>query len=163
MGTKKCTSCLVEQTIETNFYKHPKMADGYLTKCKKCVKSRVKKHRAENIETFRAYDRTRYHTSLARKEAARLSHRKWVIKNPNGPTAASNYWRGKNPEKYKAQNTVNNAIRDGKLERETCVICGEKAQAHHEDYSSPLAVVWLCPEHHSLHHVKKRKNERFEC
>lgn len=26
-------------------------------------------------------------------------------------------------------------------------------QAHHDDYSKPLEVRWLCPSHHKLHHL----------
>ena len=53
---------------------------------------------------------------------------------------------------------VSNAIRDGKLERgEECFFCGSDAnlQAHHEDYSHPIDVVWLCPScHGKLHTIK---------
>lgn len=46
---------------------------------------------------------------------------------------------------------VNNAIRDGKIARQPCEVCGRKAQAHHEDYSKPLDVRWLCFQHHREH------------
>lgn len=40
-------------------------------------------------------------------------------------------------------------LRAGKLIEEPCRICGNiKAEAHHEDYSKPLDVVWLCNKHH---------------
>ena len=47
---------------------------------------------------------------------------------------------------------VLNAIRDGKMERLSCEVCGAKAQAHHDDYSKPLDVRWLCFKHHREHH-----------
>lgn len=156
MGKKTCTSCFVEFDLETGFYKHPQMADGYLNKCRKCVRSRVKNHRDGNIGDARAYDRYRYHTDPYRKQAARTSHENWVKKNPEGPTITSREWRTRNPEKYRAQNAVNNAIRDGKLERKGCSVCGAKAHAHHEDYAKPLDVIWLCPEHHAKHHLESR-------
>jgi len=32
-------------------------------------------------------------------------------------------------------------------------VCGaENAQAHHDDYSRPLDVRWLCDTHHRQHH-----------
>jgi hypothetical protein len=31
--------------------------------------------------------------------------------------------------------------------------CGKpNAHAHHEDYSQPLLIKWLCPEHHGIIH-----------
>lgn len=36
-----------------------------------------------------------------------------------------------------------------------CVKCGNiKSQAHHEDYSKPLKVTWLCAIHHTELHRK---------
>jgi hypothetical protein len=59
--------------------------------------------------------------------------------------------RRENPEKYKARNMVSNAVRDGKLFKQPCEVCEStwKIQAHHDDYSKPLEVHWLCPRHHS--------------
>jgi hypothetical protein len=45
------------------------------------------------------------------------------------------------------------AIREGALTRKTCEVCGDpKSEGHHEDYSKPLDVVWLCRWHHTLAH-----------
>lgn len=41
---------------------------------------------------------------------------------------------------------------NGSMVRLPCVRCGEKAHAHHEDYSKPLDVIWLCHQHHMQHH-----------
>lgn len=32
-----------------------------------------------------------------------------------------------------------------------------KVQAHHDDYSKPLEVRWLCVPHHALHHKQLRQ------
>lgn len=58
------------------------------------------------------------------------------------------------PGKRRARNAVNNAIRDGRLKREPCEVCGEFAEAHHLDYRKPLDVKWLCREHHNVAHGK---------
>lgn len=50
--------------------------------------------------------------------------------------------------RLKARTTLNHAIRDGKVSRQQCCICGKKAEAHHDDYSEPLNVRWLCLKHH---------------
>lgn len=54
--------------------------------------------------------------------------------------------RVRNPEKYKARNAVGNALRDGRLTKQPCRICGSKVgvQAHHTSYSRPLDVLWEC-------------------
>ncbi len=54
--------------------------------------------------------------------------------------------RANNPEKYRARTAVNNAVRDGRLVREPCKVCGttERVQGHHSDYHRPLDVEWLC-------------------
>ena len=45
------------------------------------------------------------------------------------------------------------AIKTGRLKRLPCEVCGySPADAHHEDYSLPLDVVWLCRYHHRILH-----------
>ena len=64
-------------------------------------------------------------------------------------------WCAANPDKYVAQHTLNNAVRRGKLRRGACEVCGaENAHAHHDDYSRPLDVRWLCTKHHREHHAR---------
>ena len=58
-------------------------------------------------------------------------------------------WRFKNPERVKAQRLVFSAIRNKTLIKKCCEKCGsEKSESHHEDYSKPLEVIWLCKKHH---------------
>jgi hypothetical protein len=50
-----------------------------------------------------------------------------------------------------------------KNHQEPCVLCGKaEADGHHEDYSKPVDVIWLCQEHHSQLHYIKRKNPCFD-
>lgn len=59
-------------------------------------------------------------------------------------------------EKTKARSKVAIAVRAGKLVRQPCEICREpNAQAHHEDYSRPFDVRWLCQSHHLWWHDEK--------
>lgn len=68
--------------------------------------------------------------------------------------------------RLRARNAVNNAIKLGNLERQSCEIpsCFMVAEAHHDDavslihltcfsYDKPLDIVWLCKEHHEQHHA----------
>ena len=44
-------------------------------------------------------------------------------------------------------------IKRGKVIRKPCEACGEeKSEGHHEDYSKPLEVKWLCRKCHLNHH-----------
>ena len=57
-----------------------------------------------------------------------------------------------------ARSEVAWAVRNGHLIREPCSQCGAlKAEAHHEDYTKPLEVVWLCRSHHKLRHAEIKR------
>lgn len=58
-------------------------------------------------------------------------------------------YRGKNPDKHRAHLEMRNAIRRGTLVRCPCEVCAsDRVEGHHDDYSSPLVVRWLCKKHH---------------
>ena len=61
--------------------------------------------------------------------------------------------------RIKARSDLNHAVRDGKLKREPCSVCGSvKSEAHHEDYKIPLNVIWLCDKHHHEEHSRIHQN-----
>lgn len=64
--------------------------------------------------------------------------------------------RQRNPNKTRAQNMVNNAVRDGRLHKGPCEICGSvyRIHGHHDDYAKPLNVRWLCAAHHKEWHTR---------
>lgn len=48
------------------------------------------------------------------------------------------------------------AINSGELIRDICRDCNRiDTQGHHENYSKPLDVIWLCPQHHKLEDLRK--------
>ena len=134
---KKCFKCGRRKKL-SHFYKHPQMKDGHVNKCIDCNKDDVQNNYRDNFEHYQQYEKNREQQPdrKADKLVAMKTH------------------RDKNPDKYKARTAVNNAIRDGRLVRKSCVVggCQEKSEAHHEDYSKPLEVIWMCRPHHRQHH-----------
>ena len=136
MTTKRCFKCLGEKPLDA-FYKHSAMGDGRLGKCKECTKADVKKHRQDNREAVRAYDR------LRASQPHRVATRQRVVAQ----------YTEQYPHRKKANTAVGNALRSGKIKKQPCWVCGEKAVAHHPDYDRPLDVVWLCQPHHKQTHA----------
>jgi hypothetical protein len=140
--SKECFKCKTVKPLE-EFYKHSAMSDGHLNKCKACTKSDVSKHRSENLEKIRAYDRQRG------KDKDRIA----------ATVATVRAWRDEDKRRNAAHKAVSRAIRKGLLFRNACERCGnEKSVAHHEDYDKPLDVMWLCQPCHKQRH-KELKEE----
>lgn len=101
---------------------------GTAPNCRACYSARVRARYRENIENCRAYERKRAQDPL-RKERRREYNRRA---------------KERNPERRAARVAVGNAIRDGRLVRQPCEVCGDRGEAHHDDYARPLDVRWLC-------------------
>ena len=142
--TKKCFKCS-RLLFLLDFYKHPEMEDGHLGKCKECTKTDNTKNREKNVEYYREYDKQRS------KEPHRIAlKREQCIE-----------FRKKYPEKYKAHRAVSNAVRDGRLTKQPCKCKEIKVIGHHEDYSKPLEVIWICRKcHYKLHRKGKDDKKR---
>ena len=88
--------------------------------------------------------------------AERLREKRATI---TGYSAAKNAkWQAAHPEKRRAHKAVERAIAVGGLVRKPCERCGStfRIEAHHDDYSQPLAVMWLCRTHHIERHRELR-------
>lgn len=134
--SKVCFKCNVPKPLG-EFYKHPRMSDGCLNKCKECTKRDVAEHRNANLEKIRAYDR----------ERSQLKHRVALR------TEVNRAWRDEDGRRQKCHGAVRRAIISGELVRKPCERCGEeKSVAHHENYDEPLNVTWLCQPCHMQRH-----------
>jgi len=137
--TKVCFKC-GEIKYLNDFYKHSKMADGHVNKCKECNKRDVAENYQVNREYYAKYEKSRYKRQERRRKMLQYQRER----------------RSLNPEKYKANNLTTNAIRDGRLTQKPCIKCGaKKTEAHHPDYNNPLDVEWLCRSCHLAEHGKK--------
>jgi hypothetical protein len=131
---KTCFKCGGAKPLR-EFYRHPAMGDGHLNKCKDCVKTYERNRRLhpELRERIREYDRLKFQRYLENGLALEYQRKR----------------RASNPESYAARNAVSNALRDGRLIRQPCEVCGElEVQAHHDDYAKPFEIHWLCFKHH---------------
>jgi len=60
----------------------------------------------------------------------------------------------RNIHKYRARALAYSALKSGRLQRQPCEVCGAtRVETHHEDYSKPLVVRWLCRPHHTLNRL----------
>jgi hypothetical protein len=148
---KVCRECNIEKSL-SEFYKHSAMGDGHLNKCKTCVKSRVRKHRLENLEAIKEFDKKRGN------KPSRVQARKLYQQTEAGKLAkkkARSLYLERHPMVYAAHVITRNAVRDGKLiPADSCSSCGstKKIESHHNDYTKPLDVQWLCEQCHKAWH-----------
>lgn len=158
---KTCFKCNKEKPL-SEFYKHKMMGDGHLNKCKDCTKADARQHRAENLDRVKEYDRNRSNAK-ERNERFKVAQAE-RMKDPEYRDKINKQrkdWVERNTVKRAAHIIVGNAIRDGKLIKQHCEICGEaKVDAHHDDYEKPLGVRWLCRKHHAEHHKTERDARR---
>ena len=59
------------------------------------------------------------------------------------------------PERIRAREKLSYAVKSGKIQRGVCACGDPNTHAHHEDYSKPLEVIWLCRKHHMEIHRGK--------
>lgn len=141
---KKCSGCHIVKPI-TEYYK----SGG---KCKKCVCSRMALERVLFRERVRLRERKR-NQKPSRKEKNRQYSQKLRSQDPERAKRYHKTSEARFPERKRAAVAVNNAVRDGRLVKQPCQVCGGlKVEGHHEDYSKPLEVVWLCRRHHMERH-----------
>ena len=108
----------------------------------------------------------------ARREYVRLYNRKWREENKERSRETVRKCSTKNkekykqlyqdnkenhPEKFKARDSVGNAVRSKKITKPSkCSACEstENIEGHHADYDKPLEVIWLCSRCHKRLHAE---------
>ena len=154
---KKCFKCGKEKPL-SEFYKHPATGDGHLGKCKECTMRDAQEYYNEKRKDV---DWLLAERERSREKSKRLGYKSHY--DPEQRKKMNDRFKQNFPEKRKAVNLSSNAIRDKRLIKQPCEICGEeKVQAHHEDYSKPLEVRWLCIKHHNERHVELRRLKTLE-
>ena len=100
-------------------------------------------------------ERAPYHKSYCKPCLARLARERRVRQNEGKiqPVKVPLTPEQKRIKRH-ARDLVNSEIRKGYLIPQPCEACGTSIsiEAHHDDYSKPLHVRWLCVVHHREHH-----------
>lgn len=158
-NTKKCGKCGLQKSVDA-YHRRSRSKDGLQSYCKECDKHATLSQMASK--------EGREYRSRWRMSEKGVSSRRSYLESDNGKkkhkeNAARH--RERHKQKVKARAAVSNAIVLGLLVRaDKCSVCfvsppamrdGRSAlQAHHDDYSKPLDVQWLCVKCH-----KDIKNE----
>lgn len=139
---KECSDCKGTKD-SAEFY----VQRGYLSgKCRTCYCRAVRENRAAKREQYSAYEAKRFQDPA--RKAATIQYQRTR--------------RQRHPDRDRARRLVGRALRAGRLERLPCEKCGSvKSQAHHEDYSRPLDVRWLCFPCHRAEHGQTVVSERY--
>lgn len=148
---KRCSQCR-EEKPPSAFYKHPQTRDGLNSWCKACTAARWQVWR----KAHPTYKQVR--TAAQRRRWALAEHQR----DPQKKTRACQRYRRAQPLVYAARTAVGNALQSGRLVRPTaCTRCQRvcKLDGHHEDYTKPLEVVWVCRRCHYRLDVAKRARE----
>lgn len=129
-----CHRCKNREYMRAYRAAHPtQFKDWYETKGREFHRERQRRYREEHREQVRQHDRD---TDTG-------------VRTP------------RDPAKVRAQNIVQHALRRGRLKRQPCEVCGAMpvasdgrslVEAHHDDYSKPLEVRWLCSIDHGKVH-----------
>ena len=148
---KTCRICSQEKPL-TEFYKKSDMRDGHLSLCKKCHKERSVSWQKENKERVNENSRKR-----AKTEEVKARRKKQYTSEQGRKNAreAVKRYRQKKPMVDVAHRFIRLAIAKGLIKRETsCSECAsaETIEAHHDDYTKPDVIRWLCKSCHETWH-----------
>lgn len=132
--TKYCKNCALDLAV-SEFNRNCANKDGLQTYCRSCQIMLNRRWARANPEKRRAQLRKQYEREME-------SGGRDTKKSP--------------PEKRAAQKAIEFAIKRGDLVRpdecQRCFTTDRKIHAHHDDYSKPLVVQWVCTTCHGLIH-----------
>jgi hypothetical protein len=136
--TKVCTKCGAAKA-RSCFYAHGSTSDRLDPRCKACAKALLEANRRSKRGQYNAKIRERRRANPDSRESMR---------------AAIERWDARNPHKNNAKAKVRWAVKQGRIVKAPCEVCGAtNVHGHHDDYTRPLDVKWLCPFHHKQRHA----------
>ena len=112
------------------------------------------KSKKSRSEYFKKYQATHKLECTAMRKNYRIASNDIHAKN----------WRAQNPQKRKAQLLLRQAVYKGKIKKGPCEFPPPHStgfiHGHHDDYSKPLEVRWVCALHHKQIHNKEKEQCR---
>lgn len=136
-----CTKCGETKPLD-DFHRSKRHLDGHLAQCKAC------KHLyyLENIETILAY-----HAQWYENHKDSVNERRKKYREQGRTREVMHRYYENHPERRYASCVFHRALAKGTIKRKKrCEVCKKKGRigAHHDDYSKPLDVKWLCGKCH---------------
>ncbi|KKN96723.1 hypothetical protein LCGC14_0163670 [marine sediment metagenome] len=128
VAVKRCSKCRQTQPISAH-HRNRKKADGLANQCRDCRNSSAKAYATNNRE----------HINKQQREYRNRSY-------------------AKHRDRYLARSAVESAVLRGRMVKpDCCSECGAdgRLEAHHEDYSRRLDVLWLCSDCHGKRHASE--------
>jgi hypothetical protein len=158
---KICKEC-GEPKERSEFHKHAGSADGLQAKCKVCRHAASAVYRSTRKAEIQQRDAAYYYAN--REKISERDKRRNALPHRRAAHAlASRRYQEANRLKLQAQQMVHKALRDGALVKpKVCSRCPEtsRIEAHHEDYTRPLEVWWLCYRCHKQRTKELREQEK---
>lgn len=155
--TKTCSRCK-EAKPTIDFGKRAALKDGLRSRCRECENSAMRGYREARPEAHREY-RQKWCQANPEKKAA--ANRSWNERNVGRRIELNKGYAERYPEKARAQHAVTRDVARGKIHKpELCSRCGAlpdvvDLHAHHDDYSEPFDIEWVCRTCHVEHHQKE--------
>lgn len=148
---KTCRMCNQAKAL-SEFYRKADMKDGHFNNCKACHNARSSAWTLANKDRVNANNRKRAKTDTVKEQ------RKKQYTSEKGrqiAKAAVQRYRHNKPMIDVAHRFVRLAIAKGLIARAiNCSACGDNTciEAHHDDYTQPEVVRWLCKQCHETWH-----------
>lgn len=137
--TKNCTRCKIDKELG-EFQNDKRQRFGKRNICRDCYRLDYRERRIRNKESHLNKDRAYY---IRNKDKIVAKRREYLVNNK---------------DRVAARSAVSAAVRHGELIRpKICNRCKAESSlidAHHEDYSKPLLVEWLCRKCHQIEHLQ---------
>ena len=137
---KRCSACGTFKSRH-EFSVDRRAADGLNSRCKVCYNAYMRAYQAAHRAERKAADERHY---AKHRDTILRRHRRWDAEHPLAVAARS---------------AVSGAVHAGRLVKpDSCEQCGWSGlwlDAHHDDYTRPLSVRWLCRSCHRLLHYQE--------
>jgi len=138
-------------------YDKEKEHERYLKKKAKDPE-RYNRRSNENTKRYRAKNKDKTREQCRRYAKERRKKHKRTPEQLEKERVYNRNYKRKNKEKTRTHYLVLIALKEGKLIKpQKCEKCGKEknVHGHHEDYTKPYEIIWLCRECHGFIHRKK--------